>query len=121
MSEPILTATKRPVNEAVAKHPLATQTGLNLMMHLIEANTVWSGCTNPQRALLNELCPPVAERLVREGSLTADDMPLLPERVTVRSFEALQRRGLVDDRGRLTGRAGGSWVSKGAMPQPGET
>jgi hypothetical protein len=112
VTEPILTATKHPVTEAVATHPLATQTGLNLMVHLIEADTVWSGCTKPQRVLLNELCPPAAEKLVREGSLTADDMPLLPDRVPVRSFEAMQRRGLVDDRGRLTGRAIHTWYYK---------
>lgn len=121
MTEPILTATKRPVTEAVAKHPLATQTGLNLMMHLIEAATVWSGCTKPQRALLNELCPPVAARLVAEGSLTADDMPMLPERVTVRSFEAMQRRGLVDDRGRLTGRAIHAWYYKVEFAKRGDS
>lgn len=118
MTEPILTATthKRPTG-AAARHPLATRTGIDMMANLLEAGRVWRRCTKPQRALLEQLCPPVAERLVTEGSLTTEDMPRLPERVGKRSVEAMQRRGLCDDSGRLTGRAVHTWYYR---PKRGE-
>lgn len=109
MTEPILTATKRPVTREVAEHPLATQTGIALMCHLIEADQVWSGCTKPQRALLAQLCPPVAERLLAEGALTAEQMPVLPDGTRQSMRDGLARRGLVDGQGRLTGPAVHAW------------
>lgn len=109
MTDPVLTATKRPVTREVGEHPLATHTGIALMCHLIEADKVWSGCTKPQRALLSELCPLVAERLLAQGAVTADQMPVLPDGTRQSMRDALNRRGLADEQGRLTGRAVHAW------------
>lgn len=107
MSEPVITARVRELSPADTAHPLATQNGVDLLMHIIEADKVWRGCTKPQRVLLGELCPPLVERLVIERKLSADDMPLVARRKA--TLDALRRRGLVDDQGRLTAVAVHTW------------
>lgn len=109
MTEPVLSMTRIPVTDVTRTHPLATKSGISLLAHLIEAGQVWSSCTKPQRKLLNELCPPVVDVLVEHGQLLPVDMPGLPFRVTVASRAAMERRGLVDEHGRLTARAVHAW------------
>lgn len=107
--EPVLTATKHPVTPAMGAYPLATMPGLRLLQHLISADVAWSGCTKPQRRLLAELCPSVAEVLLRDGAVHAEQMPPLPAGTRIQMRDALARRGLVDDFGRLTGKAVHAW------------
>lgn len=117
MTEPVLTVDHVPVTASMRTHPLATLGGINLMAALLDAGKTWSGCTKPQRALLHELCPPVVAALMVRRSLHPEDMPVLPERVSRSSVAALQRRGLADDRGRLTGRAVYVWYHAGRREQ----
>ena len=119
MTEPVLTVNRVPVTDAMRKHPLATESGLSMMMNLLEGDRVWSACTKPQRALLAELCPPAVAALLVRGELSTEDMPLLPERVTAASRTAMQRRGLVDDAGRLTGCAVHAWFYAGRTKRSG--
>ena len=107
----VLTINRLPVTDK--EHPLATMSGVTLMAHLIESDRVWMSATKPQRALLAELCPPVIEVLVERGALAANELPVLPDRVTVASRVSMQRRGLVDDDGRLTGAAVHAWFYAG--------
>lgn len=110
MTEPILTAQRRRVTGVVATtRPLANRTVIDRIVDTVVAAQVWSGCTEPQRALLEELCPALAEKLVCEGILKAEDMPPLPERVGRQSVAAMYRRGLCDESGRLTGKAVHTW------------
>lgn len=94
MADPVLVAERLPVTSEVAAHPLSTRTGIALLGHLISADVAWSGCTKPQQALLAELCPSVAEALLRDGAVVLEQMPLLP---------AGTRHG------RLTGKAVHAW------------
>jgi hypothetical protein len=105
---PVLTVERRPVTAELARYPLATRTGIAMLGHLIEGDRVWSGCTKPQRAILDALCRPVIEWLIERGQLDAADLPELPERTTTQTRAALLRRGLVAD-GRITGRAVYAW------------
>lgn len=106
---PVLTVERRPITPAVAAHPLATRTGIALLGHLISADVAWSGCTKPQRTLLAELCPPVVEELLRGGALVVEQLPMLPAGTRRVMRDALHRRGLVDEHGRLTGKAVHAW------------
>lgn len=103
MSEPVLVIEYRETSAAMARHPLATLTGIEMMLHLTAAGRVWRGCTKPQRALLDEICPPLAARLLAARELLANELPVLD--LPVRQLEALRRRGLVDDANRLTAKA----------------
>lgn len=107
MTEPALTVERHPTPSH--GHPLTTKTGIELLQHLISASVAWSGCTTPQRVLLSELCPPVAEVLLRDGAVGMEQLPMLPARVRQVSRDALHRRGLVDQFGRLTGKAVHAW------------
>lgn len=109
MADPILTADRLPVTRTMAEHPLATRTGIVLLQHLISADVAWRGCTTPQKAMLAELCPPVAEQLLRDGHLLAEQMPSLPADTRQVMRDALHRRGMVDEWGRLTGKAVHAW------------
>ena len=115
MTEQVLTVRRVPVTQSMKTHPLATQSGITMFVHLLEADKVWSGCTRPQRALLAELVPPVVEVLLAKDALSVEDMPMLPERVSRSSWAAMQRRGLADDRGRLTGCAVHAWFYAGRL------
>lgn len=103
LTEPVLVVTRRETSPVMAAHPLATKTGVELMMHLLNADTMWRGCTKPQRAWLEEVCPPLVSRLLATGALSTDDMPVVS--LPAQRMAALRRRGLVDDTGRLTGHA----------------
>lgn len=107
-----MTAKQRKITPALRTHPLATQAGIALLANLIEADRVWTGCTKPQRALLSDVCPPVAERLIRDGKLTTADMPVMWGECGISTLRALQRRGLVDEEGRLTATAIHAWYYK---------
>lgn len=114
-TDPVLTVAAVP--RPPRRHALATQSGLSLMVEMLEADRVWSGCTNPQQVLLAELCPPIVEILLRERELRADQMPTVPEGTRQSMRDALARRGLVDDAGRLTGRAVHAWYwTQGMRP-----
>lgn len=115
MTDAVITVNRMAVTPAMKAHPLATQGGLTMLSHLIEADRVWTSCTKPQRALLAELCPQAVEVLLERGGLAADEMPLLPARVTTVSREALRRRGLLDDADRLTGCAVHAWFYAGRL------
>jgi len=117
MTEPVLTVNRVPVTESMKTHPLATQPGINMFVHLLEADMVWSGCTTPQRALLADLVPPVVDVTMAKDSLSVEDMPVLPERVTAASRAAMRKRGLVDDAGRLTACAVHAWFYAGRLKQ----
>lgn len=103
MPDPILTVERRPHPGTDAQHILASRTGLEALGHMLEADRAWTGCTKPQRRLLEQWCRPLLARLLAEGHLTAEDMSVVGAQR--RTVEALQKRGLVDDKGRLTGRA----------------
>jgi hypothetical protein len=103
VSEPVLVMESRKTSPAMARHPLATLTGIEMMIHLTDAGRIWRGCTKPQRALLDEVCPPLVARLRSARELLADELPALD--LPARRMEALRRRGLVDDTGRLTAKA----------------
>lgn len=105
MTEQVLTIRRVPS----MKYPLANRRGIEMFGHLVEAAMVWSRCTKPQKALLAELVPPVVEVWLERGSLSVEDLPMLPERVSRSSWAALRRRGLADDQGRLTWRAVHTW------------
>ena len=107
--EPVITARRLPVTADVVSHPLATKTGITLLGHLISADIAWSGCTKPQRVVLAELCAPVAEVLLRDGAVGMEHLPCLPAHVRVTTLDALRRRGMVDESGRLTGKAVHAW------------
>lgn len=115
MPDPVLSVCRVPVTQDMKTHPLATRSGISMLVHLIEAGKVWDGCTKPQRALLAELCRPVVETLLARDSLTAEDMPELPFKTSDRTREALRRRGLIDDRDRLTGCAIHAWFYAGRL------
>lgn len=117
MTEPVLTVRRVPVTQSMKEHPLATQQGIGMFVHLLEADKVWSSCTKPQRDLLSELVPSVVEVMLAKDSLTVEDMPVLPERVSRSSWAAMQRRGLADDRGRLTGCAVHAWFYAGRLKE----
>lgn len=81
-------------------------TTVAMMGHLLVADRIWSGCTKPQRALLAELCAPVAATLIERGYATIGDLPYLPNTVRKSTRDALDRRGLVDAQtGRVRGKA----------------
>lgn len=103
MSEPVLVMEHRDAPPWIAAHPLACLTGIEMMLHLTNAGRVWRGCTKPQRALLDEVCPPLVARLRSARELWADELPVLD--LPAMRLEALRRRGLVDDADRLTARA----------------
>lgn len=113
MTEQVLTVRRVPVTQSMKEHPLANRQGIEMFGHLVEAAMVWSRCTKPQRALLAELVPPVVEVMLAKNALTVADLPVLPERVSRSSWAAMQRRGLADDRGRLTRRAVHTWFYAG--------
>lgn len=115
MTDPVLTVDTVPITDSVRSHPLATLTGINMMVDLLTAGKVWSTCTKPQRALLAKLCPPLVAAVMVRRRLFPEDMPVLPERVSRSSVAALQRRGLADDRGRLTGLAVHTWYHAGRL------
>lgn len=117
MTNPVVSVRRVPVTDEMKSHPLATESGISMFMHLIEAGKVWDRCTKPQRALLAELVPPVVDELLAKDALTVADMPVLPERVTAASRAALRRRGLVDDSGRLTGCAVHTWYWAGRLKE----
>lgn len=105
---PVLTVERSRISEAMARYPLGTFTGLRMLQHLINGDTIWSGCTKPQRAVLDGLCRPAFTQLLEVGTLLAEDLPELPERTTAQMRAALHRRGLVDN-GRITGSAVYAW------------
>lgn len=110
MAEPAVTATALPVSDAVRRHPLATQTGLSLLVSMIEADKVWSGCTPVQRRLLDGLCRSVIDRLLEAGELLAAELPALPGSVQQPTRRSLANRGLLDmESSRITGRAVFAW------------
>lgn len=111
MTEPALTVSRIPAPndpEMAAKYPLAFQAGVIMLSHLIEGDKIWSGCTKPQRAVLNAVCRTVLPTLMERGELHTGDLPHLPESVTTQMRSALTRRGLAVD-GRITGRAVYAW------------
>jgi hypothetical protein len=118
MTEPVLTVNRLPVTQEARKYPLATQSGIAMFVHVVEACQVWSKCTKPQRALLAELVPPVVDVMLAKGFLSMEDMPLLPGRVSRATIAAMQRRGLVDDQFRLTGCAVHAWFYAGRSKEP---
>lgn len=109
MSEPVITARRHPVTAAEAKYPLATLSGISRLAQIMDATQVWASCTKPQRVLLDVLCRPTVDALLEQGSLTAEEMPTVPERTTSASRAAMLRRGLIDEQGRLTARAVHAW------------
>lgn len=115
MTDAVITVNRMAVTPAMKAHPLATQGGLTMLSHLIEADRVWTSCTKPQRALLERLCPPVVEALLARGALSEDDMPALPARATAATRAALRRRGLINDDGRLTACAVHAWFYAGRL------
>lgn len=115
MAEPVLTAERVAVPEAAGEYPLANQAGLSMLTNLLVADKAWSACTKPQKALLSELCPPVAEQLLEMRELTAEDMPVLSSEIRTVTRAALERRGLVDGAGRLTGKAVHAWYYAGRL------
>jgi len=117
MPDPVLSVRRVPVTDDMRSHPLATESGISMMVNLLEAGRVWDSCTKPQRALLSELCPPVVESLLSQGQLSSEDMPELPFKIGQSTRDALRRRGLVDDRDRLTGCAVHAWFYAGQLKQ----
>lgn len=113
MTEPALTANIVSVTDAMKTHPLATRSGISMMVNLLEAGQVWSKCTKPQQRLLSELCPPVVDQLMQAGQLMPDQLPELPFKIGESTRNALRLRGLIDDRDRLTGRAVHTWFYAG--------
>lgn len=107
-TEPVLTVERRPVSPLMAKYPMGTLTGVLMLEALIEGGRIWSGCTNPQKTVLDALCRPVFAQLLEAGSLRAEDLPELPGGTTAQMRAALRRRGL-NDNGRITGRAVYAW------------
>lgn len=103
MSEPVLVIEHRATSPAMGRHPLATLTGIEMMLHLTAAGKVWRGCTKPQRALLDDVCPVLVARPRAARELLAEELPVLE--LPARRLEALRRRGLVDDANRLTAKA----------------
>lgn len=105
---PVLTATTVPVTSAMRSYPLATEAGIQALQHLINGDRIWSGCTKPQRRMLDTLCRPVIATLRGRGELKSGDLPELPESTTAQMYAALRRRGLQENR-RLTSLAVYAW------------
>lgn len=107
MADPVLTVRPVEVTPEIARHPLATQTGLSIFIEVLAAGQVWSDATKPQRALIESLCEPLIPRLLAQGCLTEADQPFVPHNLTpVHMRTAMYRRGLISERtGRLTARA----------------
>lgn len=104
MSEPVLVIEHRETSPLMARHPLATLTGIEMMLQLTAAGKVWRDCTGPQRALLDRLCPPLVARLLATRELLATELPVIYVR-HAQMARALRRRGLLDGQSRLTAKA----------------
>lgn len=101
MSDMVITARPMVVSEATHRFPLGTETGIAVVLALVNADNIWSTCTPKQRELIAELCQPAIMTAIQTGGLTAAQLPPLPEWVERRPRESLERKGLAKD-GRLT-------------------
>lgn len=120
MTEPAVSVQPPAITDAMKGHLLANRSGIATLVDLLEAGKVWDHCTKPQQALLAELIPPVLDELWASGMLTTDELPVLPERVSRSSWAALRRRGLADERGRLTACAVHTWFYAGRLKNRGD-
>ncbi len=109
MTEPVLTTERKPIHPAMAKHPLAFKSGIELLINLVEAGKIWAKVTKVQRHLLDELCRPVIRELLERGELRAEDMPTVPDGLRSSTLGSLSSGGLIDDHHRVTGKAVWAW------------
>lgn len=84
-------------------HPLATRTGLELLMQTLTAGRVWDPLTARQKRVLSTACSTaMSEALAAGGDVgTVVPLPPLVGRVAASTVASLERRGLVAD-GALT-------------------
>lgn len=83
-------------SEATRAHPLATRSGIALLVEYLAASNDWQGCTPAQRKLLLRCAEPLA-RAKADAAETSEPVtpPLLPPDAHPRTAAALHRRGLV--------------------------
>lgn len=105
MTTPAVTVRAVPVGPHIGQHPLATRSGLTLLVELLTADDAWKACTKPQRRVLAAACLPAVTQLADGVSLAAEDLPWLPDTVTPVMRDALVRRGMAGEDGRITAKA----------------
>ena len=100
-------------------HPLATRTGINAFMRIIEAQAVWKQATKTQQRLIADLCRPVMPDLLALGVVSDEDLPHVPYNVALTTRRAMYRRGLISEiTGRLTARAVHAYYWAARTPPP---
>jgi hypothetical protein len=109
-----------PLPDAARRHPLAHQSGLQLLAQALSVSHLWTACNRRQRDVLVGLRPALAEALRGATEGAGLTLPHLPEAVHPLTRAALQKRGLVNESGRLTA-AGGLVVHWWAKPRGGES
>lgn len=84
-------------------HPLATRTGLELLMQVLAAGQVWDPLTKHQKRVLVTACTTAMAKALAAGGDVGTEVPLpaLVGRVAASTAASLERRGLVAD-GALT-------------------